>query len=227
MINWRELDAEEVRSCVQLGLQGDERYMPSGFLDTHQWLALTGIRGISLDGGFERAQYRLAHPEDSPAPLHFASIDPASLPGNARTVNGLRTMLRSSSLPDSAIGDIYLDDRFSLALSSQVFLDDAGIEADYAASPPALSLPEERLTAASLRADAVVSAAFRVSRAEAQKAIQYGFVFSDYTVIGKRTTDLQAGQRLVYRTKGSLDIVDSGFNPRSGRSWLLIRRLTA
>ncbi|MEZ5338974.1 MAG: hypothetical protein R3F46_12010 [bacterium] len=226
MLNWRELDAAEVQAAVRLGLDGDARYLPSGFLDTHQWLALQGSPGLQLTGGFERAQFRLAHAADAPAPLHFAIFSPEQLPARARTVNGLRSLLHGSGIADSAVGDIYLDERFVLALHAEQYLDELEVEADYAATPPALSFSEERLTSASLRADAVVSAAFRVSRAEAQKALQYGFVYADFAPIAKRTQDLHPGQRLVYRTKGSLDIVDSGVNPRSGRSWLLIRRLT-
>ncbi|MCB1218789.1 hypothetical protein KDL44_15505 [bacterium] len=226
MLNWRELEASEVLAAVQQGLDGDARYLPTGFLDTHQWQDLQDNAALQLTGGFERAQYRLAHAAGTPAPLHFAIFDPGQLPGNARTVNGLRSLLRGSGIADSAVGDIYLDERFVLALHSGQYLDELEVEADYAATPPALSFSEERLTSASLRADAVVSAAFRVSRAEAQKALQYGFVYADFAPIAKRTQDLHPGQRLVYRTRGSLDIVDSGVNPRSGRSWLLIRRLT-
>jgi hypothetical protein len=227
MLNWRELDAEEVELCVRKGLAGEAGLLPTGFLDTHQWLPLQDLPGISISGGFERAQFRMACLVDDAAEVpHFALIDPAALPANCRTVNGLRNLLKGSSLPDSAIGDIYLDDRFVLAIARDLNLDELGIEAEYRGLAPELALREERLTAASLRADAVISAAFRVSRAETQKAIQYGFVYSDFEPLHKRTQELKPGMRLVYRTRGSLDIMDSGINPRSGRSWLSIRRLT-
>ena len=226
MFNWAELEADEVARCVRRGLAGELGFLPTGFLDTHQWLELQTLPGILLAGGFEQAQFRLAHAETADSGIQFAIIDPATLPGNARTVAGLRTLLRTSPMPDAAVGDIYLDDRFVLAVCSGLTLESYDLDADYASLPPALALREERLTAASLRADAVVSAAFRVSRAEAQKAIQYGFVYCDFAAIGKRSQDLPVGARLVYRTRGSLDIVDAGINPRSGRSWLMIRRLT-
>ena len=227
MLNWRELDADEVELCVRRGMAGEKGFLPTGFLDTHQWIALEDIQGLIVDGGFQAAQYRIAHLDGTDCTLHYASIDQESLPRNARTVTGLRSLLRGTSIPDAAIGDIYLDDRFVLALVDGIFLDEFGIEAEYSGSAPAISLPEERLTSASLRADAVVSAAFRVSRAEAQKALKYGFVYCDFQPVAKRTQDFRAGNRIVYRSRGSLDIVDTGINPRSGRSWLLVRRLTS
>lgn len=226
MFNWSELEAEEVELCVKRGLAGESGLLPTGFLDTHQWLPLQGISSLRIDGGFEQAQFRLAFRDEDDAAPHFAVIDPAALPANCRTVNGLRNLLRGSSLPDCVIGDIYLDDRFVLAITRDLNLEQVGIDAEYCGLAPALALREERLTAASLRADAVVSAAFRVSRAETQKAIQYGFVYSEFEPLHKRTQELKPGTRLVYRTKGSLDITDAGINPRSGRSWLMIRRLT-
>lgn len=227
MLNWRELDADEVELCVRRGLAGESQFLPTGFLDTHQWIGLEEIAGLRIDGGFQQAQYRIACPGDLDSPLHYATIELESLPLNARTVTGLRAMLRGTSLPDAAVGDIYLDSRFVMALVDGVFLDGFGIEAEYSGTAPALSLPEERLTSASLRADAVVSAAFRVSRAEAQKALKYGFIYCDFQPVAKRTQEFRAGNRIVFRSRGSLDIMDTGINPRSGRSWLLVRRLTS
>ncbi len=226
MLNWRELEADEAMHCVQRGLQGEAGFLPTGFLDTHQWIGLQDTPGLKLDGGFSKSQYRLAYSAEESSPVQFASVDPAGLPANVRTVSGLRSMLHSSMIADALVGDIYLDERFVLAVMADTDLERYGIEADYGLTAPAVSLAEERLTSASLRADAVVSAAFRVSRAEAQKALKYGFVYRDFEVVGRRTLEMSAGNRLVYRTKGSLDITDTGFNPRSGRSWLLVRRLT-
>ena len=226
MLNWPELEADEVLRCAQRGLAGEAGFLPSGFLDTHQWLGLLELSGIAINGGFPLAQFRVAHADAASAPLQFATIDPASLPVNARTVSGLRTLLRASTFPDAAVGDIYLDDRFVLAVLSSQSLESVGLDVDYSDVAPTLALREERLTAASLRADAVISAAFRVSRAEAQKAIQYGFVYSNFQPVLKRSQELAVGARLVYRTKGSLELADAGINPRSGRSWLSVRRLT-
>ncbi len=86
------------------------------------------------------------------------------------------------------------------------------------------TVPLERLTAASLRADAVIASLFKVSRGEAQTAIEYGFVFRNFRPLTQRTTQLKPGDELVYRTKGRIELTDVEENSRSGRNWVSFQR---
>jgi RNA-binding protein YlmH len=81
-------------------------------------------------------------------------------------------------------------------------------------------LATTRTTAASRRADAQLTALFKVSRGEAQIAIEYGFVYRNFRPLTKRTQSLSIGDQIVYRTKGRAEIVGLETNPRSGRVWV-------
>jgi RNA-binding protein YlmH len=89
---------------------------------------------------------------------------------------------------------------------------------------PARLVPVERLSCASTRADAIMALVFKVGRAEAQTAIEFGFAFLDFNPLTNRSARLKAGDQLVYRSKGRVEIVALEENARSGRMWVEFRR---
>ena len=82
----------------------------------------------------------------------------------------------------------------------------------------------EQVTVSSLRLDAVVASLFRVSRGEAQTAIEYGFIFQNFHPVTKRTAVVAQGDQLVYRTKGRVEIADCSATTRSGRIAMSFKR---
>jgi len=218
-ICWDELSAEEVLALLR---QTAEQHggAVSGFLDTHQWVPLAEQPGLILNGGHPQAQFRRAGINLERLPVAIYRLPAGALPDNVHTPRQLRGWLYRNAAPDSSIGDISAagdltlaaDPALPLAIPELALVELSGWSAE---------LPKlQRSTAASSRADAVVSTVFNVSRGEAQTAIKHGFVFVNFQPLAKRTQTLVPGQQLVFRTKGRALLAASALNPRSGRVWV-------
>lgn len=195
----------------------------TGFLDTHQWVPLTSQPGVTIAGGHPDAQYRRAALSRSQPQLLSFSLRRVDLPDGVHTARLLRRWLYRAGLPDGALGDIIVADSALIIAAPDAGLEHAvpgAVRSDTIELP---AVPISRTTAAGPRADAVLTALFKVSRGEAQTAIKYGFVFRNCAPLTKRTTALGAGDQVVYRTKGRAEIVSIETNPRSGRVWVEFR----
>ncbi|GEM_PF-2866866 len=217
---WTELSADEVLSLLHDFAAANPNTCATGFLDTHQWSPLSAIEGATITGGHPAAQYRRVGLAPCQPGLQYFTADRGELPEHVRNARQLRSWLYSSGVPDGAVGDILVSDSVSCFAAPNAEIDrllPALRVAEFVALP---APPTSRTTAASRRADALLTALFKVSRGEAQVAIEYGFVFRNFQPLGKRTQALTAGDQIVYRTKGRAEIVSLETNPRSGRVWV-------
>ncbi len=89
---------------------------------------------------------------------------------------------------------------------------------------PDMAMKEERVTAASLRLDAVLAACFRLSRGQAQEAVRSGLVFVDHLEVLKADAPVGGGSELVLRHRGRARIIEVGGTTRKGRVVLTIQR---
>lgn len=194
----------------------------TGFLDTHQWSSLAGDLQLQLEGGHPQAQFRRAGLGVLPQVRHF-HVPRGALPEGARTARQLRGWLYRGGLPDGAVGDIVVGEHVAMAVEEDVEPAEFGLPARLVPGwqPPVME--PSRVTAAGPRIDAVVAALFKVSRGEAQTAIQYGFIFCDFRRVEKQTQQVLAGAQLVYRTKGRAEVLALNENTKSGRLWVEFR----
>jgi len=219
-ICWDELSAQEVLQLLRRQAANHDGSALSGFLDTHQWAPLANQAGLSFEGGHPQAQFRRGGLNRTEIPVGVFQLPADEFPENVHTPRQLRGWLYRNDAPDSSIGDIVV------AGNAVVLADPAlpravpGLALEETGSWPALQTAPQRSTAASSRADAVVSTVFNVSRGEAQTAIKHGFVFVNFQPLIKRTQTLVPGQQLVFRTKGRAALESIELNPRSGRVWV-------
>ena len=82
---------------------------------------------------------------------------------------------------------------------------------------PPPQFEEHRDTVASLRLDAVVSSLLHVSREQACKMIDLGYVSIDHNVILKKTREVWAGARIVVRHRGKWIVDECGSQTKKGR----------
>lgn len=219
---WAELPADEILALLREFATQSTR-AASGFLDTHQWVPLAGEDDVLIDGGHPAAQYRRASLAPAQPELHHFTAGRSELPDGVRTARQLRRWLYSAGAPDGALGDIIVDDTVSVIGSPAGSLDRILPALQEAANWSLPAASPRRTTAASGRADAVLTALFNVSRGEAQTAIEYGFVFRNFKPLAKRTQQLAAGDQIIYRTKGRSELISLDTNPRSGRVWVEFR----
>jgi hypothetical protein len=217
-LNWDELSAPDIRDI--LAAQAAGRPASTPLLDVQQWIPLAEQDGWIATGGFPGAQYRCLHQSSAQPAFAYWQAPAESLPIQARQARGLHKLL-ATQLPSGSLGDV-------IAAGGELYWitlpgpDDAC--ATLGASPlpawPELRAPVQRATAASPRLDAIASAIFHVSREETQTALEYGFVFHNFTEAAKRSKQVAAGDTVVFRGKGRAVIVNCELNPRSKRQWL-------
>jgi hypothetical protein len=215
---WAESDADD----VLLQLRSSPGFF-SGFLDTHQWVPLLVARGIEAAGGHPSAQLRRVAAEAVP-PIACWRIERAHLPEEARSPRGLRSHLYRTGAADGSVGDIIAGDFVALATMPELEVAALlpGAERTEEWQEPEVDI--ERATVSALRLDAVIAPLFRISRSEAQTAIEYHFVFHNFKAAEKRTLAIGAGDQLVFRTKGRIEILDCAATTKSGRIAVSFRR---
>ena len=92
-----------------------------------------------------------------------------------------------------------------------------------------LRIPESRFdeitdTVASLRLDAVLASAFRMSRGKAAEAVRQGLVFVDHIEAAKPDMTVSEGSELVIRHKGKAKLLQAGSRTRKDRINITIAR---
>ena len=92
---------------------------------------------------------------------------------------------------------------------------------------PELSCREIHDTVASLRLDAVLASAFRISRGKAAEYIRQGLVFVDHLEAGKTDQPVAEGAELVIRHHGKARLLEAGSRSRKGRINVTIARYQA
>jgi hypothetical protein len=213
---WSELAPDE----VLLALRDTKA---SGFLDTHQYAAWGPAAEVLLNGGYPHAQLRRAALAAAPQ-VRCWTMRRSDLPPNIAVPRQLRGYIQRELGLSDAVGDIVIGEHVAVAANPEVDLAELFPGAVWTDGwePPAVR--PERATAAGLRLDSIVAALFRVSRGEAQTAIEYGFVFLNFAPALKRTLAVKAGDQLVYRTKGRCELASLGENTRSGRAVVEFKR---
>ena len=83
---------------------------------------------------------------------------------------------------------------------------------------------DKQINVASLRLDTVAAGSFGCSRTKAAAAAESGVLFVNGRQITKTDHLLAAGDTLVWRGKGRIDIVEIGNKTHKGRIWLTISR---
>jgi len=222
--HWEELNSAEVVARLEY-LQRSGLTPVSDFLDIHQWLPLDDRPGLAIDGGYPDAQLRRVALGQANAPLAFHNIQPESLPPNARAAHGARVVLGKACGRIGRIGDVAMGSHLAVVAEPGAI---EGISEITAQSVPRWSPPDpqtKRVTAAANRIDAVVAAAYQLSRDEAQTALKYRFIFVNFAAVTKRTTAVRPGDVIIFRAKGKVQVRDLGHSSRSGRCWLEIDRL--
>lgn len=216
-VNWDELPAADVLTILKAAAKGSGSQSVSGFLDIHQWLPLAGKPGLVIEGGHPAAHFRRAAlGRDSVSILHL-NIVPATLPENARSARGLRAYLQHLGIPVFALGDIAAGDYLHVCSLPDAFTNQPELALQKVTGWSPRTIKPHRFSMAANRLDTFVSGAFRVGRAEAQVAIKNGFVFVDFRLATKRTQQINAGNQIVFRTKGRAEILKMQPNPRSKR----------
>jgi RNA-binding protein YlmH len=208
---WADLSADEI--LLQLRLNPGS---VSGFLDTHQWSPLRNSDICYIAGGHDNAQLRVVTLERVPR-VALWRIERSHLPADVANARQLRTYLYRNGVQDGQVGDIICGDHLALATFPDLDLTEYLPGVDTVDEWQEPELPLERLTVSALRLDAVVASLFRVSRAEAQTAVEYGFLFQNFEQVKKRTAVVAQDDQIVYRTKGRVEIVRCDATTKSGR----------
>lgn len=220
MTDWSLLAPEEV--LLQLGASGQPDAV-SPFLDTHQFSPLLSQPGLQSWGGHPAAQRRRISLTSQPEVSNWSG-ERQKLPERMSSPRVLRQYMQSLGLLSDELGDIIFGpERIFLAALPGTDLRNCADWLVPTAEQTAPLASEQRATCASLRLDAVLPALFKVSRGEAQTAIEYGFVFVNFSPAGQKRQAVKAGDQLVYRTKGRGEIVAAEENSRSGRQWVSFR----
>lgn len=223
-LQWSELTGAEALAALQQ-LAHEDRQPVSGFLDTHQYASILELPELVVSGGFPAAQFRCIGLHVTP-PLAYWTLRPEAATVELRSVRQLRGLLNRELRPDT-VGDIAWGAHVALVTDAETdlrsVLPTAQPVDDW--TPPVAAV--ERATAAATRVDSIVASLFRVSRAEAQTAVEYGFVFLNWRQVARRTETVKLGDQLVFRTKGRIELVSVGTNQRSGRCMLEFHRYPA
>lgn len=82
---------------------------------------------------------------------------------------------------------------------------------------PKADAEEGHTTVASLRLDAIVSSAFRLSRTRAAEAIKGGLVFVNHSEVLKVDAPVEEGDEINLRHKGKIRVTEVGGETRKGR----------
>lgn len=90
--------------------------------------------------------------------------------------------------------------------------------------PPKQHTEEVNDTVASLRLDSVIASAFRLSRAEAAKAVRSGLVYRNSEEEVRVDKTVEEGDILTLRRKGKVRLAEIGGESRKGRIWIRILR---
>lgn len=211
-IQWQSLEAADIAAQLEAS-----RCETTGFLDTNQWVPLAA-RGFCSWGGSPCAQFRRvsAHPEIRPAVVVVTN----TLPSPTSSIRELRAALTRICGSASAIGDILVGASVVAAClpqCSEFLIKEAWrtLEAWPDWRPDLV-----RNSVGSRRLDAVVAAAFHLSRTEAQTAIEYGFVCRNFQSAARRTAEVCAGDQIVFRGKGRIEVASVSGTTRKGRFWL-------
>jgi ribosomal 50S subunit-recycling heat shock protein len=195
----------------------------SGLLDTHQWSELDGIPELTVVPAFPDSQFRYACIGTFPQSA-FVKLDLAALPQSIRNVRQLKQSFVSATASASAIGDICISgDSAYIVLASTEYLQNIPFSTQIVETwaPPAPA--DQSVSAASLRLDAVVSRIFKVGRAEAAIAITHRFVFVNFKQQLKPSRSVNAGDWIVFRGKGRVELTVATVNARNGRIILQFR----
>ncbi len=96
-------------------------------------------------------------------------------------------------------------------------------------APLSFEIPEPRfefirLTAASLRADAVIGGLIHCSREQASRLIDEKLVSVNHVLLNKKTKEIHAGDRIVVRGSGKWIVDECGDLSKKGRAILLCRK---
>lgn len=91
-------------------------------------------------------------------------------------------------------------------------------------TPPKAKTVEKMCVCASLRLDAVVAAAFNLSRANAEKLISSGYVKVNHREVTDRSKQIQIGNLLSVRNYGRFILKDTGNNTGSGRLHITVEK---
>jgi len=217
-IAWGELSADEVLLALRSGAAG-----ASGFLDVHQWLPLQQSSSVQFGGGHPNAQLRCVALEHAPE-IAYWRLDVERLPHDIRSARQLRGALYREGAPEGSLGDIVVGSQVMVVAAPEVDLSELVAGAERTADWTAPAVQTEQATVSALRLDAVVAPLFRISRSEAQTAIEYGFVFLNFAPAKKKTLAVKAVDQLVFRTKGRIEIVDASGTTKSGRVGLRFNR---
>lgn len=89
---------------------------------------------------------------------------------------------------------------------------------------PDVKFEEVTDTVASLRLDAVLASAFRMSREKAAEAVRQGLVFVDHVVASKPDMSINEGAELVIRHKGKVRLLQAGGRTRKDRINIVMAR---
>ena len=92
--------------------------------------------------------------------------------------------------------------------------------------PPSPEYKEEIILVQSLRIDSIVSKLCRISRGNAQKAINEGRVLVDYNRINDKSKEIESGERITIRGVGKFILGDIIGNSKSGKCRVVIKKYT-
>ena len=216
----------------------------TGFLSPAEagWAEATARRqrvNVTLEGGFEDAERRIACFWDDEPPEHFP-LDALELTWPHQSAPGHRDVLGSVmglGIKRSVIGDIVvLAERGYLFCETQMAqhiadsLASAGrirLQLKRLEGLPQLEPPkgvETRDTVASLRLDAVIAAGFHLSRTDAAELIAAGHVKLRHLPTERPDARIQEGDVLSVRGHGRLVVEEVGAPTKKGRLPLLMMR---
>jgi RNA-binding protein YlmH len=146
--------------------------------------------------------------------------------------------LMSLGIDRNKTGDILIDEDGAYAFVSSDIADfvvrnvkkiaNSGVKAstvdmeDF--TPPAPKTVQKTCVCASLRLDAVISAALNISRAVAEKLIREGLVKVNHREVTDRSKQVESGSLFSVRNYGRFILSDTGNNTRKGRLHITIEK---
>jgi ribosomal 50S subunit-recycling heat shock protein len=218
---WDELSAGEVQALLHLRR---DQGLPalSAWLDVHQWLPLTECAGFTVAGPHGESQFRRVGLDLAPG-WELWRLTLADLAPGLRGARALRRWLQAGATDLPAVGDLAPDESGGMTFAALPdWQPPADLRLKAAAAWPAVP-PPQQASVASLRADAVVAACFRISRSEASAALEHGYVFVNFQPVNKAARHVASGDQLVLRGRGRAELVNVRQNERSGRQRLEFR----
>jgi len=192
---------------------------------------------VILDGGFEEAERVIpVFAQDYVREKYLAAVELRFRPQDQLSHRDILGAALALGLERSVFGDIAIEEGQAIVICLPRIADfiaenlvKAGKIGLRAVRIPLSSLPEprkhireQRGTVASLRLDALLAEAFRLSRGAAEEKIRAGLVQLNHELCDDGARRVKEGDIFSLRGKGRVKLLEAGGESRKGRLWVTV-----